>query len=129
MGSIHSSIRLADTSVRLFKKRDGRTSLWLRSYLVIPGDFRLSAYLQAISARVELPVGDGIALDTILYGEDCHTVMGHMLYTFRASGVTDLPVRRHRAARLVIDYRLNFTGHPDEPSARIDVIVPLIDRT
>jgi hypothetical protein len=124
-------LRLADTSVRIYRKRDGRLSLKLRSYLMVPTNagFRLSAYLRSVSGCLEFPGGESVEIDTIAHTEDCAYEMGHMIHEFWASAVTDLPVSRYKAAKLTIDYHLSFTGRPTELPSSIELVVPLVNRT
>jgi hypothetical protein len=89
-------LRLADTSIKIYRKRDGRLSLKLRSYLMIPTNtgFRLSAYLRSMSGRLEFPAGESLELDSIAKTEGCAYEMGHMVHDFWASVVTDLPASK-----------------------------------
>lgn len=124
-------LRLADSSVKIYRKRDGRLSLRLRSYLMVATNtgFRLSAYLRSISGRLEFPGGEAVELDDISFTDDCRYELETMIHGFCASAVTSLPVLKYKAARLVFDYHISFTGHPCEEPASISLIVPLVNRT
>jgi hypothetical protein len=67
-------LRLADTSVRLYRKRDGSVSVRLRSYLMIHskgGGFRLSTYLNKLECSLTLATGEVVSLEDYSYTYDC----------------------------------------------------------
>lgn len=126
-------IRLADTAIRLYRRKDGRVSLRLRSYLMVKTNctFRLSAYLKAISCSLKLPNRDSVVFDEVGYADPtwCNYELETMVHEFWASTVTDMPVLEDRLGTLRLDYHLNFTGHPYEEPAFFEVIVPLVKRS
>lgn len=124
-------IHLADTSIRMYRKRDGLFSLRLRSYLMINTNlgFRLSAYLKSISLELSLPNGDSLKLDSISWTYDSDYEMETMVHGFWASGATSMDITKFTVAKLKVHYHLSFTGHPTERPTAFEVMVPLIDRT
>lgn len=126
------TLRLADTSVRLFRKRDGRAAYHLRSYLLVNTSvgFRLSAYLKSISARLTWASGEQVAFDEITFSDDL--ALRHELQTmahrFDATAVSPVPKRKSGLATLRLDYHLSFTGHPSETPKHSELVVPVIDR-
>src|SRR5437870_7092549 len=74
-------LRLADTSIRLYRKKDGKASLRLRSYLMVQTNvgFRLSAYLKTISCHLTLPSGEVIELTDISYSDSCSYCLETMI--------------------------------------------------
>ena len=126
-------LRLADTSIRLYRKKNGKISLHLRSYLIVTTNagFRLSAYLKEISCRLTLPSGEVIVFDKISYSDDltCKYELNTMVHDFWASATTDMHPIKDSVATFRVDYRISFTGHPSEESRYFETIVPLIRRT
>jgi hypothetical protein len=67
-------LRLADTSLRLYRKRDWSVAVRLHSYLMIHakgGGFRLSTYLNKFDCTVTFESGETIHLDDYSYTYDC----------------------------------------------------------
>lgn len=126
-------LTLADTSIRLYRKKNGKASLRLRSYLMVKTNigFRLSAYLRDISCRLTLPSEEVIVFDEIAFTEDliCKFDSETMVHGFWASGVADLKVIKNGVGRLRLDYRISFTGHPTEMAKSLEVVVPLLKGT
>lgn len=124
-------LRLADTSIKMFRKKDGNLSLRLRSYLMVPTDvsFRLSTYLRSLSGRLEFPCGKVIDLDSLSFTDNCSYALGNMIHGFWATAIADPSIRKHKAAKLTIEYHLSFTGHSTEEKQEFSMVVPLIDRT
>lgn len=123
-------LRLADTSIRLYRKRDYAVAVRLRSFLMVQsknaGGFRLSAYLNQFDCSVTLEDGQRIALDSS-YSCDCMHRMGYMIHDFWASGTTKMDTIRNGAGLLEIEYRLfSFPGQ-GEPE-RIQLVVPVLVR-
>jgi len=125
-------LRLADTSIRLYRKKDGKASFRLRSYLLVKTNvgFRLSAYLKHISCNLTLSSGEVVVFDQVSFTEDltCKYEMETMVHGFWASAIADMPVIKDTVARLRVDYHLSFTGHPSETPAFFEAVVPLIRR-
>jgi hypothetical protein len=124
-------IHLADTSIRIYRKRDGQFSLRLRSYLMVKTNlgFRLGAYLKSISLELSLPNGESLKFDSISWTSDCDYEMETMVHEFWASGATPMDITRFFVAKLNVHYHLSFTGHPTERPTSFEVMVPLVDRT
>jgi hypothetical protein len=87
-------LKLADTSVRLYRKKNGRVSFKLRSYLMIDTSvgFRLSVYLKEISCKLTLPSGEDIVFDEISFSEDliCKHQLNTMVHDLWASASADI---------------------------------------
>jgi hypothetical protein len=121
---------LADTSVRQYRRRDGRVAFRLRSYLMIEtnAEFRLSAYLKDISGELTLSTGERIPIEEVAFSDTCIYKMGVMMHDFWAAGTSEMKVIRDDIGKLRIDYHLSFTGHPYEEPDYIEMLVPLIGR-
>lgn len=120
---------LADTSVRAYRKKDGTSSLRLRSFLMVKTNcgFSLTGYLREISCRIFLADGKTVELRcsvAVASRYDGST----MVNDFWAVGTTDSYNYQVTSARLQLDYHLSFTGHPTELPARIELPVPVINR-
>jgi hypothetical protein len=123
-------LRLADTSIRLYRKRDGSVSVRLRSYLMIHakgGGFRLSAYLNTFECSVTLATGEVVSLDDYSYTYDCLYRMDHMIHEFWASGTTATETIKDTAGLLRIEYRLFSSERQSNPSV-IQEVVPVLAR-
>ena len=123
---------LADTSIRQYRKKNGATSLRLRSYLMVESPnigFSLRAYLKNIACTLTLPSGEKIALRPVKYSIECAYEMDTMVHDFWASAVTNIKTIEHVVGTLRLDYHISFTGHPYEEPTFLETVVPLIDRT
>jgi hypothetical protein len=119
-------LRLADTSVRLYPKRDGSVSVRLRSYLMIHskgGGFRLSTYLNKLECSLTLATGEVVSLEDYSYTYDCLYKMDHMIHEFWASGTTKMETIKNSAGLLRIEYRLFSYEGQGNPSI-IEEVVP-----
>ena len=129
-GSPDRMLRLADTSVRLYRRRDGHVSLRLRSYLMIhckDQGFRLSAYLNQLDCMLTLENGERVSLDDSGYSDSGLYKMEHMIHDLWASGISATENIQDSAALLRIDYRLlSFEGQ-GAPSV-IETVVPVLAR-
>ncbi len=125
-------LRLADTSVRMYRKKDGRVSLRLKSYLLVESNvsFRLSAYVRELSCALRLASGEEIEFDTVEFTEETQAEykLNTMVHLFWAAGVTDMKTIRNTVATLRLDYRISFTGHESEVAEHFEAIVPLVRR-
>jgi hypothetical protein len=124
-------MHLADTSVRLYRKRDGTVSVRLRSFLMIHckggNGFKLSAYLNKLDGSITLDTGECVIFDELSYTESCLYKMEHMIHEFWASGTTNMSVIKDGAGLLRLEYRLfSFEGQ-GSPSV-IEAIVPVLAR-
>lgn len=125
-------LRLADTTVRLYRKRDGRASYHLRSYLLVDANagFRLSAYLKSISCRLTWTSGDIVQFDDIGFTEDVilKYELNTLVHRFHATAFGEMPRRQNGLGTLRLDYHVSFTGHPSEEAKWFEVVVPIVGR-
>lgn len=124
-------MRLSDTSVRLYRRRNGNVSVKLRSHLMIHckggTTFRLSAYLNKIQCTLTLDSGEHIQFDELSFTEDCLYRMDYMIHEFWASGTIALKKIKDGAGLLRLEYRLfSFEGQ-GAPSV-IELVVPVLAR-
>ena len=123
-------IQLADTSIRLYRKRNGLVSVRLHSYMMIHAKgqgFKLSAYLNQFDCKLTLASGLEIRLNDYSYIDDCLYEMDHMVHELWISGTTEMEIIKNTVGRLQIKYRLfSFEGQgaPDV----IDCVVPILAR-
>jgi hypothetical protein len=123
-------LRLADTSIRLYRRRDWSVSVRLRSYLMIhcKGEgFHLATYLNRLDLALAFASGENVELDEYGYTDNCIFQLDHMIHGFWASGVCQRESLRDGAARLRVAYRLFSSegqGKPDE----FEIVVPVLAR-
>jgi hypothetical protein len=126
-------INLADTSIRLYRKKDGKVSVKLRSYLIIESNigFKLSAYLKHISVFLTLSNNKLIELNEISFSDEinCKLQLNTMVHDFWASGITEMSKIENSVGILRLNYWLNFTGHPTEEAYYLEYKVPIIGRS
>ena len=124
-------LRLSDTSVRLYRKRDGSVSVRLRSHLMVHckggKGFRLAAYLNQLDLKLTLADGQIVSLDEYSYNDSPLFEMDPMIHDFNAAGTTNLKTIKNGAAHLEVEYRLFSCPGQGEPE-RIDLIVPILAR-
>jgi hypothetical protein len=77
-------LKLADTAIRQYRRRDGRVAFRLRSLLIKSGrtGFRPSAYLRSISGSVTLSSDLRVEFDELAFSEYCIHRGGFMTYDF-----------------------------------------------
>lgn len=125
-------LNLADTSIRMYRRKDGRVSLKLRSYLLVHTNtgFRLSAYLRDMSCQVELASGQIIKFEEISFTEETQAKYQFetMTHGFWASAITEMKVMENQVGKFRMDYLISFTGHPSEQPSSFQTIVPLVRR-
>lgn len=123
-------LEIADTSVRLYRKRDGSVSVRWHSYLMFHTKgqgFRLAAYLNQFDCSLTLDSGEYVLLDDYEYTYDCLYGMDHMIHEVWASGSTEVEVLKDMAGLLRIEYRL--FSHPGQGSPDvIERVVPVLAR-
>ena len=124
-------LRLADTTIRLYRKKDWSVAVRLTSHLMIHAKggcgFRLSAYLNQFDCSVTFEDGQCVLLDDYSYTYDCLYRMEHMIHEFWATGRAEMDNIRNGAAVLKIEYRLfSFPGQGDPD--RIELVVPVLAR-
>ena len=121
-------LRLADTTLRLYRKGDGRVSVRWRSFFMIHAKeqgFRLAAYLNKFDMSATFTDGTFVKLDDYGYSDSCDFELDHMIHDAWASGVVDMPRIKDTAALLRVEYRLfSFEGQ-GAPSI-IEQVVPAI---
>lgn len=123
-------LRLADTSIRLYRRRDGSVSVRLHSYFLIHckgRGFHLATYLNRLDLTLELNTGQVVTLTEYGYTDACTFEMEHMIHEFWASGVCQLESLRDGAGRLRVVYRLFSYDGQGEPS-EINLVVPVLAR-
>ncbi len=123
-------LRLADTSIRLYRRRDWSVSVRLHTHLMIPckgRGFHLHTYLNRLDLSVELNDGQIVELGEYSYTDECIFEMDHMIHEFWASGVCQLDSLRDGAGRLEVVYRLFTSAGQGQPST-IDLVVPVLAR-
>jgi hypothetical protein len=124
-------LRLADTSIRLYRKKDWSVAIRLHSHLMIHckggTGFRLFAYLNQFDCKVTFENGECVKLNNYSYTDSCLYGMDHMIHEFWASGTTNMESLLDGAALLKITYRLfSFPGQGDPDS--IELVVPVLAR-
>ncbi|MBP6530895.1 MAG: hypothetical protein KA260_12295 [Burkholderiales bacterium] len=124
-------LRLADTSIRLYRKKDWSVAVRLHSYLMIhcerKSGFLLSEYLNQLECAVTLDDGRIVELDDYSYTESSLHAMGHMIHEFWATGSTKMDTIRDSAALLQIEYRLfSFLGQGE--AVRFQTVAPVLAR-
>ena len=132
--STKGMLRLADTSIRMYRRKDGRVSLRLLSYLMVNAmgsGFRLSTYIRNLNCQVTFPDGRIVELDDVGWGYDmeCEIEMDTMVHKFSAAGITDMDMISDGVALLRMDYTISFTGHPSEKPGFFEAVVPMIARS
>jgi hypothetical protein len=122
---------LADTSVHLYRKRNGSVSVRLRSFLMIHckggSGFKLSAYLNKLEGSITLDTGECIIFDELSFTEGCLYKMDHMIHDFWASGTTNMSIIKNGAGLLQFEYKLFSSEGQGSPSV-IKTIVPVLAR-
>jgi len=125
-------LRLSDTSIRMYRRKDGRVSLRLRSYLLVNTNvgFRLSAYLRSISCRLRFASGEEVGFNELGFTEDLEAEykLNTMVHGFWAAAVVDMDTIRDTVAKLRMDYHISFTGHESEAAEFFEIVVPLVRR-
>jgi hypothetical protein len=123
-------LRLADTSVRLYRKRDWSVAVRLHTYLMIHcrnSGFRLAAYLNQFDCTITLEDSQRVPLGDYGYTDEYLFRMDHMIHEFWAVGSAHLDSIADGAALLQIEYRVfSFPGQgsPD----RFEAVVPTLAR-
>jgi len=124
-------LRLADTAIRLYRKKDWSVTVRLHTYLMIlckdRRGFRLSTYLNRFDCSVTFEDGSIVPLDNYSYTEDCIYRMDHMIHELWASGRTEMETLRDGAAILRIEYRLFSHDGQGAPSV-IELVAPVLAR-
>lgn len=128
---IINMLRFSDTSIRLYRKRNGSVSVRMQSHLMIHCKggygFRLASQLNQLDLKLTLGDGQIVSLDEYSYSDAPLFEMEHMIHDFNAAGTANLKTIKDGAARLLVEYRLfSFPGQGDPD--RIDLIVPILAR-
>lgn len=126
-------LNLSDTSIRLYRKKNGKVSVKLRSYLMVKTnvEFNLSTYLNELSCTLKLANGKIIKFEDVsfTYYLECAFQMNTMVHGFWASSVTDLEEIQNGIGILTLDYLLSFSGHQSEECSNVSYVVPVIKRS
>lgn len=122
-------LKLADTSIRLYRKKDGTVSVRWKSFLIIHAKqgFRLSAYLSRFDCSVTFSGGMTVKFDDISYTEECLYEMEHMVHEIWAAGTASLDIIKNTVGVLRVEYRLFSFDGQGEPSV-IEQVVPIVGR-
>lgn len=125
-------LRLADTSVRMYRKSTGQISYRYRSYLIANTNigFSMSYYLKDASISLRLVDGETIEFEEVSISDCtlCPTIMNSMVHDLRAFGLGGYGPINNGVGKLRFNYHLNFTGSPMEEPETIEYVVPLIKR-
>jgi hypothetical protein len=123
-------LQLADTSIRLYRKKNGLVSVRLHSYLMIYAKkqgFSLPAYLNQFDCSLTFESGECVLLDDYSYTVNCFYKMGHMIHELWASGTMELETMTTTAGLLRIEYRI--FSHPGQGEADVfERVVPVLPR-
>lgn len=121
---------LSDTTIRAFKKKNGRISFHLKSFIFVTTtvNFSFTYYLREFHCSFTLPNGHKIEFNNTAIGVKYFFPyeFNIMAYPFNASTVSDLRDIEDCLAELNIIYRISFTGHPSETSETLQKIVPVV---
>ncbi len=121
---------LANYTIRAFKKKDGRISFHLKSFILVTANvnFSLTAYLRDFRCSFIVPGGHEIEFDKTAIGIRLSFPYEYntMAYSFKASTVSDLRNLKPCLVKLSIIYRISFTGHPSECSESLQKVVPIV---
>ena len=121
---------LADYTIRAFKKKDGRISFHLKSFILVTTNvnFSLTTYLRDFHCSFILPHDYEIEFNRTAIGVRLFFPykFNTMAYYFKASTVSDLRDLKPCLAKLNIIYRISFTGHPIECSKSLQKVVPIV---
>lgn len=125
-------LRLSDTSVKAYKKRNGNISLHLNSHLmVISKDklgYSLTHYLKDIRCYLTLENGEKIELEDISISVDCIYGFETMVHSFKAATVTNYKNNIGEVGLLELYYHISFVSHPSEEPEQFELSVPIIKR-
>lgn len=125
-------LSLADTSIRMYRKKSGLVSLRLRSYLLVHSNlgFSLNAYLWSLACQLTLSSGQIVPMET---SYTIHTqaeyVLDTMVHLFWAWGEIEMESMRNSVGKLRLDYHISLTGHPSEKPDSFETIIPLVVKT
>lgn len=122
-------ITLANSIIKMYRKKDGRASLRLRSYLLVHTNvtYSLYAYLRSLDLSLRMPTGESVQMDhSYTLCTETAFALDTMVHEFTGSGVVDMQPMVNTVAILRIDYHLSFTGHPTEKPEFYETKAPLI---
>ncbi len=125
-------LSLSDTTIRMYRKKNGLVSLRLKSYLLVHTNegFSLLAYLKNLSCQLTLATGQVVPM--------CRSYSAHtqaeylfdtMVHYFWAWGEVEMESMQNSVGKLRVDYHFSFTGHPYEEPDFFEIAVPLIVKT
>lgn len=121
---------LANYTIRAFKKKDGKISFHLKSFILVTTNitFSLTAYLSDFHCSFILPDGHEIEFKRtaisvrLFFPYEFNT----MAYYFKASTISDFKDIKPCLAKLNITYNICFTGHDSECSKILQKVVPIV---
>lgn len=123
-------IRLADTTIRLYRKKDGKVSARLHSFLMVHAKnrgFRLSTYLTKLTFTLTLDSGERIELDDYQYTYDCLYRFDHMIHELWACGTVPLETMKNTAGLLRVEHLL-FASEKQATPTVTELVVPVLAR-
>lgn len=127
-------LSLSDTTVRVYRKKDGQYSFRVSGYLLVSTNatFNLDAYLRDIYCTLTFQAQSPVRLECS-YSVDCVAEYSHetMLHNFKAWGSSNeiSLTRGVTLATLRTDYHISFTGHPAEEPQYTVCVVPVVLKT
>jgi hypothetical protein len=126
------SLRLADTSVKAYKKRNGNISLHLKSYLMAiakgGAGYSLTSYLKNIECYITLEDNTQIKFEEISISVNSDYAFDTMVHSFKAVAITNLNKIKGAVGKLRVIYHISFTGHPSEEPEEFQLAVPIVKR-
>ncbi len=125
-------LKLADTSIRIYSRKDSNLSYKLRSYLMVESkkSFKLNTYLREISAYLILSGGQRINFDEIAISDEIifDYQSEFMVHDFWASAISNIGKFKNGLGKFRLDYRIDFTDFGNTLAGYFEANVPLIRR-
>lgn len=122
-------LQLSDTTVRVYRKKNGDYSFRLSGHLLVltNASFSLDAYLRDIRCILSFASGESVSMECS-YTVDtmAQYVMNAMVHRFWASGSSRMENLYNTIGKLRLDYHISFTGHEAEEPDFIEYLVPVI---
>ena len=122
-------LSLADSSIRMYRKKNGLISLRLSSYLLVHSNagFRLDAYLRKLSCQLTLSSGQVVTMEhAFTVDTQAEYAFDTMVHKFYAQGEVKMESMRNSVGKLRVDYHISFTGHTCEEPDFFEMTVPLV---
>ncbi len=131
LGALYRMLSLSDTTVRQYRKKNGKVSIRLRSHLLIESteSFSLTAYLKDIRCYLTFPNEEPWMFKDVAVSPDCIcSTDSFMVHDLTASGEKSIRDICDTVGNLRLDYHISFTGHPSEEPSSKSYVVPIIRR-